>query len=350
MPPGPLTIAADVDNASLLAALAHRLETDEPAVGTPVDLLLTSRPPEQPAHHIAFTNELTDDVDAWDQAAPPQTVAGALWIPAGCDATESVVAWLALRRQTPTTPLSDLTDANGRALRWSIASAADIALPSLAAADVDEAEVRAWLDEQPQVQELGSAVNRIGGDTADVVLSSADRFREAMRGLHELADIPTAPDFHEFEGALAEHLRQVQVSGLRRWRSGRARAQSQDSLCACARNIAAERLRTLIDVRLGVVAQQRESQVAQQAQGAIVELLQECVLDLDLPASVDFTKVPRSWPGEPPPPRRYVLLHPDEQAASIQIEGATVRTSESVPAHHAMCMIIQSGFSLPGLR
>ena len=54
---------------------------------------------------------------------------------------ESIVAWLAFC-QTPTTPLSDLTDANGRAMRWSIVSATTVSLPVVAAADVDEAEVR----------------------------------------------------------------------------------------------------------------------------------------------------------------------------------------------------------------
>lgn len=349
MPPRPLTIAADTDNAALIAVLAQRLQTDEPTAGAPVDLLVTSRPPEQPAHHIAFTGGLSAEVDAWDQAAPPQTVAGALWIPQGCDAADSIVAWLALRRQTPTTPLSDLTDANGRALRWSIVSATTVPLPVVAAAHVDEAEVRAWLDEQPQVRELGDAVDRVGGDTAETVLKSAQRFREALNGLDELADTPDASPMPTFDVALADHLRQVQLSGLRRWRSGRARAQSAEALSSAARSVAGDRLRCLIQARQEVVAGQRSSEVAEQTSAAVRDLLQEAVTGLDLPVGVDFGAVPRSWPGEPAPPRRYVLLHPDQELAG-SLDGAAVRTSEDVSEGHAICMIIRSGFSLPGLR
>ena len=349
MPPRPLTIAADDHNAALIATLAQRLETDEPTAGAPVDFLVTSRPPEQPAHHIAFTGELSDEVDAWDRAAPPQTVAGALWIPAGCDAAESIVAWLALRRQTPTTPLSDLTDANGRAMRWSIVSATTVSLPVVAAADVDEAEVRAWLDEQPQVRELGDAVDRVGGDTAETVLKSAQRFREALNGLDELTDTPDAAPTPTFDAALADQLRLVQLSGLRRWRSGRARAQSAETLSTAARSVAGDRLRTLIQARQEVVADHRSAEVAEQTSAAVRDLLQEAVTGLELPVAVDFAAVPRSWPGEPAPPRRYVLLHPDQELAG-SIDGAAVRASEDVPEGRAICMIIRSGFSLPGLR
>ena len=349
MPPGPLTIAADDHNAALIATLAQRLETDEPTAGAPVDFLVTSRPPEQPAHHIAFTGELSDEVDAWDRAAPPQTVAGALWIPAGCDAAESIVAWLALRRQTPTTPLSDLTDANGRAMRWSIVSATTVSLPVVAAADVDEAEVRAWLDEQPQVRELGDAVDRVGGDTAETVLKSAQRFRAALNGLDELTDTPDAAPTPTFDAALADQLRLVQLSGLRRWRSGRARAQSAETLSTAARSVAGDRLRTLIQARQEVVADHRSAEVAEQTSAAVRDLLQEAVTGLELPVAVDFAAVPRSWPGEPAPPRRYVLLHPDQELAG-SIDGAAVRASEDVPEGRAICMIIRSGFSLPGLR
>ena len=349
MPPGPLTIAADNDNAALLAALRQRLDTDQPTVEGPVDLLLTSGPPQQTAHHIAFTGELTDEVDAWDQAVPPQTVAGALWIPDGCDAKESITAWLALRRQTPTTPLSDLTDANGRALRWSIVTASTVSLPVIAAAEVDEAEVRAWLDEQPQVQELGDAVQRVGGDTADSVLKSAQRFREALGSLDELAEPSDVAQTATFDAALADHLRHVQLSGLRRWRSGRARAQSAETLFSATRSLAADRLRSLILARQQIVAENRNAELAEQGSAAVRDLLQETVTGLDLPVGVDFDAVPRSWPGEPAAPRRYVLLHPD-QALGGSIEGATVRASEDVPENQAICLIIRSGFSLPGLR
>ena len=36
------------------------------------------------------------------------------------------------------------------------------------------------------MRELGDAVDRVGGDTAETVLKSAQRFREALNGLDEL--------------------------------------------------------------------------------------------------------------------------------------------------------------------
>ena len=42
-------------------------------------------------------------------------------------------------------------------------------------------------------------------------------------------------------------------------------------------------------------------------------------------------------------------MHPDQELAG-RIDGAAVRGSEDVPENQAICMIIRSGFSLPGLR
>ncbi len=192
--------------------------------------------PDRPARHVVITGPLDDAVDAWDTDVAPQTLAGVLWSPeptaeGGLDA---ILGWLALRTQTPATPLSDLVDANQRALRWSIAAARRVPLTEEVQVDVDDGEIRGWLDEQPNVRELGLAVDRIGGDTADATLTSTERFRQALHGLDALADLP-GPDFTDLDGALAEHLRQVQRSGLGRWRSGRARALSQQRLSVVAR-------------------------------------------------------------------------------------------------------------------
>ena len=353
MPNGRSTYAADPANASLLADVARWFgdEAGEAPSEEPVDVLLSTAAPDRPARHVVITGALDETVDAWDAEVAPQTVAGVLWAPndAADGGVDAIVAWLALRTQTPATPLSDLVDANQRALRWSVAAGRRVALADDVPIDVDDAEIRQWLDEQPSVRELGLAVDRIGGDSADATLTSTDRFRQALDGLDTLAELPR-PEFTELDSALAEHLRQVQRSGFGRWRAGRARAQSQDALSTAARTLAADRLRALIEVRREQVLTARRTEQTVHRAEAATDAIARCVVDLQLPAAVDFAKVPRSWPGEPAPPRRYVLVDPDVAAAIPQVSGATVRTCEHVPPDYALCVVVQSGFSLPGLR
>lgn len=363
MPPGHVTFAADADNSGLLRAVTSRFgehnsggadvrdTAPEHRHEERVDVLLTCGPPERPATHIVVTGELTEALDDWDLHLPAQTVAGVLWAPAGPDAADAVIAWLALRRQTPTTPLSDLTDANDRALRWSLVAAHSLPVPTHAGtAEVDDAEVRAWLDDQPQVQELGAAVDRIGGDTAEAALQSVDRFRAALHGLAELGDLPPAPENRDLDNALADHLRQVQRSGFGRWRSGRARSESQATLAAAAKDLAATGVLALIDDRRGNLLVERQAQGAEQAADELADRVRQCLNTLELPATVDHSKVPRSWPGEPAQPRRYLLLHPADADAMPAIEDTPVRFCEDLPRGHALCVLVQSGFSLPGLR
>ena len=128
---------------------------------------------------------------------------------------------------------------------------------------------------------------------------------------------------------------------------GRARAQSAETLSTAARSVAGDRLRTLIQARQEVVADHRSAEVAEQTSAAVRDLLQEAVTGPELPVAVDFAAVPRSWPGEPAPPRRYVLLHPDQELAG-SIDGSRGSgPAEDVPEGRAICMIIRSGFSLP---
>ena len=336
------------DDTQLLNALRERF--DAHSDGSAVEMLVTSGVPDRTATHVVISGPLTDEVDAWDRDVPPQTLAGALWLPAGQDGFEAVCAWWLLRRQTPTTPLSDLLDDNDRALRWSVVGARAVQLPGAAPAEVEDAEIRAWLDDQPQVAALGSAIDRLGGDSADAVLTSADRYREALRKLDELAPLPPGSDLREFDAAVAEHLRQVQRSGFARWRGGRARAESQDAVVSAAKSAAADRLRTLIDARSEQVRHERRQVADDAAVGQIVDALADAVSALELPCAVDFDQVPRSWSAGAPEPRRYALVAEDLVDSISVIPGAVVRGSEDIPAGTALCMIIQSGFSLPAIR
>ncbi len=154
-----------------------------------------------------------------------------------------------LRNQTPTTPLSDLTDTNERCLRWSVLGVTVVALTEPGEVTVDHEKIRAELDEAPEIQDLGKAIDRIGGDTADQVLASVDGFRDALAGLDDLATTPPLGSTPTLDTAVAEHLRQVQRSGFGRWRSAKARAQSQSDLVTAAKSVAADRLREVIAAR-----------------------------------------------------------------------------------------------------
>lgn len=355
-----MTFAADADTSELLASVIARLESDQDrdadvqpeSTHTPrVDVLLTGGPPRRPATHIVITGDITDALDDWDLHQPAQTVAGVLWAPAGSDAADAVIAWLTLRRQTPTTPLSDLTDANGRALRWSLVDAHSVPMPTpVQTAEVDDTEVRAWLDEQPQVQELGAAVDRIGGETAQAALDSVDRYRAALHSLAELGDLPSIPDGREIDNALADHLRQVQRSGFGRWRSGRARSESQATLASAVKDQAATQVRALIDIRREQTRLTQQTHDAEHVAEQWADQIRQTLSTLALPASVDHSKVPRSWPGEPAQPRRYVMLNPADAHAIAAIDDVPTRVSDDIAQGQALCALVQSGFSLPGLR
>ena len=111
-------ISADTANSAVGADLAERLSA-KVTTGA-ADIALVSAPPTEPATHVVVTGGISEAVDEWDRAVAPQTVAGALWITPGQDAALAAAALWVLRKQTPTTPLSDLTDTNERCLRWSV--------------------------------------------------------------------------------------------------------------------------------------------------------------------------------------------------------------------------------------
>ncbi|MCA9607390.1 MAG: hypothetical protein KC619_17410 [Myxococcales bacterium] len=163
-------ISADTANSAVGADLAERLSA-KVTTGA-ADIALVSAPPTEPATHVVVTGGISEAVDEWDRAVAPQTVAGALWITSGQDAALAAAAWWVLRNQTPTTPLSDLTDTNERCLRWSVLGVTVVALTEPGEVTVDHEKIRAELDEAPEIQDLGKAIDRIGGDTADQVLAS----------------------------------------------------------------------------------------------------------------------------------------------------------------------------------
>ncbi len=343
MPLGPVTIRAE--QGAVGDALRSTLNLAEAPTGR-ADVQVCAGVP-QDAGHVIITGDLDDAIDAWDAAVAPQTVAGALWLsPSQPRPAEAAVAWLALRLLTPTTPLSDLTDNNGRALRWSVADAIRVDFPVPADAQVDPDQIKAWADAQPAVVELGQAVARIGGDTAQAVLNSMQRFRSALAGLVGLGAI-IAPQ-SDLDEAVAEHLRQVQRTGFARWRGAKARAVSQEALQSAARGVAAEMLGQVLAAREHEVLEQSRAHVDEQAVAQIRAQVARALDELALPATPDFAKVPRSWTGSVPAPRRYVFVN-EAHLELAQGVDAPVRPA-AVPEGYALCAIVQSGFSLPALR
>jgi hypothetical protein len=343
MPPGSLTICAEPS--AVRNALVARLGLNQ--TSGDADVEVSEGPPTGPATHVVVTGPLDDAIDTWDSEVAPQTVAGALWLPPGQpDAPEAASAWLALRLQMPTTPLSDLTDNNGRALRWSVVSARVVAFPGSQAVEVDQEAVKAWVDAQPGVVDLGEAVQRIGGETADAVLSSATRLHAALAALVPLG--ATSSMASELDRAVAEHLRQVQRSGFARWRGAKARAESLAALRQAARAVAASRLTEVIEAREQQVTAETRSTLDAGLETSLRESIQEATSALELPVQPDFDKVPRSWASGAPQPRRYVFVN-EEHLPLLENLEVTVRAAD-LPPNEALCAIVASGFSLSALR
>jgi hypothetical protein len=343
MPLGALTIRAEPSPVSDALAEAFALT----AVAGDADIAVGQGPPSGSATHVIVTGALDDAVDDWDSEVAPQTIAGALWLPpAQAEATEAALAWLILRLQMPTTPLSDLTDNNGRALRWSVAAACTVAFPGSQSVEIDPDEVKAWVDEQPAVVDLGAAVQRVGGETADAVLASAQRLHTALEALVPLgaAAAPTPA----LDAAVAEHLRQVQRSGFARWRGAKARAASLAAIQQAARGVAGERLNEVIAARHQQVGDESKASLEAGFEQSLRESILAAVQALELPVEPDFDKVPRSWATGAPKPRRYVFVN-EEHLDVLGDLGVTVRPAE-LPPHRALCTIVASGFSLPALR
>lgn len=344
MPLGPLTINAAPG--AIADALLTRIPLT-PATGDSADVAVTSGAPDVSAHLVILHGPVSDEVDTWDVGVAPQTVAGALWLrPDQPDATDAAVAWLTLRMQTPTTPLSDLTDNNGRALRWSVVSAVTVPFATVQAAPIDPAEVKAWVDDQPAVQELGEAVQRIGGDSAETVMASMRRFRAAVAALQDLGAEPALPD--ALDAAVAEHLRNVQRTGFARWRGGKARATSQAALQEAVRAQAKLGLEQVLAQREADVAEQARLAVDAQSRQELVAEVQAAALALQLPVAPDFEQVPRSWGAGVPQPRRYVFVHEDHldlfEGSPVPVRAADMASGQ------ALCALVASGFSLPALR
>ena len=344
MPLGSLTINAEPG--AIADALLARLPLT-PDTGDTADIIVTTTAPAVSAHHVILHGPVTDAVDTWDIDVPPQTVAGALWLsPDQPDAADAAVAWLTLRLQTPTTPLSDLTDNNGRALRWSVVSATTVPFTTSQPAAVEPAAVKAWVDAQPAVLELGEAVQRVGGDTAEAVMASVRRFRTAVAGLRELGASPAVPD--AVDVAVAEHLRQVQRTGFARWRGGKARAASQAALQDVVRAQAKSSLQEVLAAREADVAEQSRRELDRQSRQELVANVQSAALALVLPMEPDFDHVPRSWGTGTPQPRRYVFVHEDHldlfEDFAVTVRGADMTSGQAV------CALVASGFSLPALR
>lgn len=341
-------ISADTANSAVGADLAERLSA-KVTTGA-ADIALVSAPPTEPATHVVVTGGISEAVDEWDRAVAPQTVAGALWITSGQDAALAAAAWWVLRNQTPTTPLSDLTDTNERCLRWSVLGVTVVALTEPGEVTVDHEKIRAELDEAPEIQDLGKAIDRIGGDTADQVLASVDGFRAALAGLDDLATTPPLGSTPTLDTAIAEHLRQVQRSGFGRWRAAKARAQSQSDLVSAAKSVAADRLREVIAARETAELEQLRASAQTDAASEVQELVTRAAATVELPVVPDFDQVPRSWATDAPAPRRYVLVAQERADEFPDVGEASVRASEHVPADEVWCMVIQSGFSLPALQ
>lgn len=341
-------ISADTANSAAAELLADRLGAE--VTDGDADIALVSGVPTSTATHLIVTGELNDALDEWDQQVAPQTLAGALWVGPDQDVVATSAAWWLLRSQTPTTPLSDLTDSNERCLRWSVLAVEVVPLTPPADVAVDDALIRSQLDELPQVQNLGNAIDRIGGDTADAVLRSVEGFRAAIGDLDGLAPLPQSGPTPGFDAAVAEHLRQVQRSGFGRWRGAKARAQSQADLVDAAKSVAADRLREVIAARESEELERGRIAAAEEASTRTHELLQRTALGVQLPVNPDFDQAPRSWSTAAPTPRRYVLVADDLEQDVPDLPEVTVRTSAQVPPDEAWCLIIQSGFSLPALR
>ena len=347
MPNGQATIASDTANQKLAGALRESLDAGTPAAA-PADLCISSGPPPVAATHIACLGDLGQPTDAWDRDVAAQSVAGVLWVPPGQDPFDAVRGWWLLRHDTPTTPLSDLLDDNGRALRWSVVAVDRVGLSAGPDVEVDEARIRAGLDDSEVVQRLGRAIDRIGGEDAGSVLSSVESFRSAVADLDELADLPPAGASPDLDAAVAEHLRQVQRSGFGRWRGAKARAASKDALVAAAKEVAAQRLREVIAARTAEQRAANEVAAGEQAAEQTVSAVRAALAGLSLPATPDFTRVPRPWTNRAPEPRRYVLANEEHVATLAAIDTATVRDT-SLPENEVLCLLIQSGFSLPAL-
>lgn len=335
----PLTISADAASAELRDALVAALELS-PAASS-ADIVLASGPPAEAAAHVIVSGTLSDEVDAWDAQCPAQTVAGALWlVPKQPDPDSAALAWLLLRLQSPATPLSDLTDSNNRALRWSVVSARTISSTADTPAAVDADEVKAWVDAQPPVQELGAAVDRLAGETGDAVLAAVQRFRTALEATGG------RPPGAEFDSAVAAHLREVQRSGFSRWRGGKARAATAAALQEAAREAAAARVQEMLAERQADLVQQAGQQAADQQRTALQDRISQALDDLRLPVEPDFGRVPRSWADSAPQARRYVFVAPQDEVAA----EATVRACDDLLPGTAVCAVVQSGFSLPAVR
>lgn len=341
MPLGHLTIAADPATADLQAVLVETFGLTAATDGP--DILLSAGTPERSAAHVIVTGALTDELDEWDRELPAQTVAGALWLPAQTNASAAAQAWLLLRLRTPATPLSDLTDSNERALRWSVVAATTVTATAAPAARTDPDEIKSWVDAQPQVQELGAAVERLGGDTGEAVLASVQRFRAALEAVGAEGPGP------EFDAAVAEHLRQTQRSGFGRWRGAKARAASAASLQSAARDVAGQRVRQLLQTREVEVRAQADAESDSQRRTTVREEVTAALDTLQLPVQPDFAQVPRSWAAEAPQARRYVFVAEDEAAAFAEVP-ATVRGCPEIEPGTALCALVQSGFSLPAVR
>lgn len=343
MPLGSLTIHAEPS--AVRDALVAGLAMTE--VSGDADIAVGPQPPAGSATHVIVTGPLDDAVDSWDADVAPQTVAGALWLPPGQpDAEQAAIAWLVLRLQMPTTPLSDLTDNNGRALRWSVAAASAVLFPGSQTVEVDADEVKRWVDSQPAVVDLGTAVQRVGGDTADAVLASTQRLHAALEALGPLGAPATATT--GLDAAVAEHLRQVQRSGFARWRGAKIRAASQAALQEAARNVAGERLTQVIEARQRQQADEARSALTADLEQSLRDSILETVNALALPVEPDFDQVPRSWATGAPQPRRYVFVN-EQHLESLADLDVTVRAAD-LPPERALCTIVASGFSLPALR
>lgn len=344
MPLGAWTITADPRCADLRDDLAVYLGLR--AASGVADVVVSPGVPAQQGTHVILAGPVTDEVDAWDAEIPPQTLAGALWlVPDQPEPGWAAIAWLLLRLQSPATPLSDLTDGNERALRWSVVAATGVQQPSAPPAQVDPDEVRARVEEQPEVQDLGRAVERLGGDTAEAVLSSAERFRAALSAL----DVTPVADLTTFDAAVGEHLRHVQRSGFSRWRSGKARATSAQAMSTAGREAAGRQLELLLarheQESAALAAVDAAARQGAQLQAALRAALEE----LALPAQPDFGKVPRSWGESAPQPRHYVFVA-EGSAQDLPDLGVTVRECPQVPDGSAVVALVQSGFSLPAVR
>lgn len=349
MPNGLVNIVADEANAELAATLRDRLGAVESSDEQP-DLLITTGVPAGPAANIVITGVLTDALDEWDRQVRPQTLAGALWVPADQDSVTAICGWWLLRHETPTTPLSDLTDANERALRWSVVGARSVLLPQPAEVAVDDEEIRSWLDDQPQVQALGTAIERVGGDTAEAVLAAIEAYRASLAELDGLADLPPVPPSPALDTAVAAHLREVQRSGFGRWRGGKVRAQTKSEMVAAAKDAAADRLRDIIAARRTALSAASQDRALDDRGEAIRNLVSAAVSEVELPCAPDFGQVPRSWGTQTPDPRRYVLMAEEHADRLVAPDGVTVRFIDQMPDDQALCLVVQSGFSLPAIR